>query len=122
MLKKKKNEEGKIDSLLSNIEEIKSQKIDLQRTITQLEGDVIACYKKAGTSNNETIRAEVTKGNSTWQAIGKKHKMISNLDDEISNLKKEVETLKESKKINVHTGLSRITMFRQSRLIFSDTH
>ena len=43
-------------------------------------------------NNNETIRAEVTKGNSRWQAIGKKRKMISNLDEEISNLKKEVET------------------------------
>ena len=42
-----KNEEEKIDALLSNIEEIKCQKIDLQRTITQLEVDVIACYKKA---------------------------------------------------------------------------
>ena len=52
---KSKNEEEKIDALLSNIEEIKRQKIDLQRTITQLEVDVIACYKKAETSNNETI-------------------------------------------------------------------
>ena len=43
-------------------------------------------------NNNETITAEVTKGNSMWQAIGKKLKMISNLDEEISNLKKEVET------------------------------
>ena len=113
---KSKNEEGKIDALLSNIEEIKRQKIDLQRTITQLEIDAIACYKKAETSNNETIRAEVTKGNSMWQAIDKKHKMISNLDEEISNLKKEVETLKkENKKINIHIRLSCITMFRQSR-------
>ena len=47
------------------------QKIDLQRTITRLEVDAIACYKMAETSNNETIRAEVTKGNSMWQAIGK---------------------------------------------------
>ena len=70
------------------------QKIDLQRTITRLEVDAIACYKMAETSNNETIRAEVTKGNSMWQAIGK-NKMISNLDEEISNLKKEVETLKK---------------------------
>ena len=64
-----KNEEEKIDALLSNIEEIKCQKIDLQRTLTQLEADAITCYKKAETSNNETIRAEVTKGNSMWQAI-----------------------------------------------------
>ena len=94
---KSKNEEEKIkiDALLSNIEEIKCQKIDLQRTITQLEANAIACYKKAETSNNETIRAEVTKGNSIWQAVGKKRKMISNLDKEISNLKKEVETLKK---------------------------
>ena len=86
---KSKNEEEKIDALLSNIEEIKRQKIDLQRTITQLEVDAIACYKKAETSN---IRAEVTKGNSMWQAIGKKRKNISNVDEEISSLKKEVET------------------------------
>ena len=113
---KSKNEEEKISAPLSNIEDIKHQKTDLQRTITQLEVDAIACYKKAETSNNETIRAEVTKGNSMWQAIDKKHKMISNLDEEISNLKKEVETLKkESKKINIHIRLSCITMFRQSR-------
>ena len=56
---KSKNEEEEIDALLSNIEEIKRQKIDLQRTITQIEVDAIACYKKAETSNNETIRAEV---------------------------------------------------------------
>ena len=92
---KNKNEEEKINAFLSNIEEIKCQKIDLQRTITQLEIGVIACSKKAETSNNETIRAEVTKGNSMWQAIGKKRKMISNLNEEISNLKKEVETLKK---------------------------
>ena len=48
----------------------------------------------AETSNNETIRAEVTKGNSMWRAVGKNN-MISNLDEEISNLKKEVETLKK---------------------------
>ena len=92
---KSKNEEEKIDALLSNIEETKRQKIDLQRTITQLEVDAIACYKKGETSNNETIRAEVTKGNSMCQAIGKKRRMISNLDEEISNLKKEVATLKK---------------------------
>ena len=92
---KSKNEEEKIHALLSNVEEIKRQKIHLQRTITQLEIDAIACYKKAETSDNETIRAEVTKGNSMWQAIGKKRKMISNLDEEISNLKKKVETLKK---------------------------
>ena len=77
------------------MEEIKRQKIDFKRTITQLEVDAIACYKKTETSNNETIRAEVTKGNSMWQAISKKRKMISNLDEEISNLKKEVEILKK---------------------------
>ena len=92
---KSKNEEEKIDALLSNIVETKRQKIDLQRTITQLEVDAIACYKKGETSNNETIRAEVTKGNSMCQAIGKKRRMISNLDEEISNLKKEVATLKK---------------------------
>ena len=92
---KSKNEEEKIGAPLSNIEDIKHQKTDLQRTITQLEVDATACYKKAETSNNETIRAEVTKGNSIWQAIGKKRKMVSNLDEEISNLNKEVETLKE---------------------------
>ena len=43
-------------------------------------------------NNKETIPAEVTKGNSMWQAIGKKRKMISNMDEEISNLQKEVET------------------------------
>ena len=37
MEKKGRNEEGKLDALLSNIEEIKRQKIDLQKTITQLE-------------------------------------------------------------------------------------
>ena len=97
MLKKAKMKKKKIkiDALLSNIEEIKCQKIDLQRTIIQLEANAIACYKKAETSNNETIQAEVTKGNSIWQAVGKKRKMISNLDKEISNLKKEVETLKK---------------------------
>ena len=63
--------------------------------MTQLEVDAIARYKKAEISNNETIGAEVTKGNSMRQAIGKKRKMISNLDEEISNLKKEVETLKK---------------------------
>ena len=92
---KSKNEEEKIHALLSNIKEIKCQKTDLQKTITQLEVDAIDSYKKAETSNNETIRAEVTKGNSMWPAIGKKRKMISNLDEEISNLKKEVETLKK---------------------------
>ena len=61
---KSKNEEEKIDALLSNMKEIKCQKIELQRTITQLDVDAITCYKKAETSNNETIRAEVTKGNS----------------------------------------------------------
>ena len=86
MLKKAKNEEEKIGALLSNTEEIKCQKIDLQKTITQLEVDAIACYKKTETSNNNTIRAEVTKGNSMWQAIAKERKMISNLDEEISNL------------------------------------
>ena len=86
MLKKAKNEEEKIGALLSNTEEIKCQKIDLQKTITQLEVDAIACYKKTETSNNDTIRAEVTKGNSMWQAIAKERKMISNLDEEISNL------------------------------------
>ena len=30
-----------------------------------------------------------------WQAIGKKRKMMSNLDEEISNLKKKVETFKK---------------------------
>ena len=92
---KSKNEEEKIDALLRNIEQIKHQKIDLQRTIAQLEVDAIACHKKAETSNNETIRAEVTKGNSMWQAIGKKRKMIGSLDEETSNLKKEVEILKK---------------------------
>ena len=86
MLKKAKNEEEKIGALLSNTEEIKCQKIDLQKTITQLEVDAIACYKKTETSNNDTIRAEVTKGNSMWEAIAKERKMISNLDEEISNL------------------------------------
>ena len=86
MLKKAKNEEEKIGALLSNTEEIKCQNIDLQKTITQLEVDAIACYKKTETSNNDTIRAEVTKGNSMWQAIAKERKMISNLDEEISNL------------------------------------
>ena len=95
MLKKAKNEEEKIGALLSNTEEIKCQKIDLQKTITQLEVDAIACYKKTETSNNNTIRAEVTKGNSMWQAIAKERKMISNLDEEISNLQWEVETLKK---------------------------
>ena len=95
MLKKAKNEEEEIDALLSNTEEIKCQKIDLQKTITQLEVDAIACYKKTETSNNDTIRAEVTKGNSMWQAIGKERKMISILDEEISSLKREVETLKK---------------------------
>ena len=52
---KSKNEEEKIDALLSNIKELKCQKIDLQRTIIQLEVNAIACYKKAETSNNETI-------------------------------------------------------------------
>ena len=37
MEKKSRNEEEKLDALLSNIEEIKCQKIDLQKTITQLE-------------------------------------------------------------------------------------
>ena len=38
MLEKKSiNEEEKLDALLSKIEEIKRQKIDLQKTITQLE-------------------------------------------------------------------------------------
>ena len=95
MLKKAKNEEEEIDALLSNTEEIKCQKIDLQKTITQLEVDAIACYKKTETSNNDTIRAEVTKGNSMWQVIGKERKMISILDEEISSLKREVETLKK---------------------------
>ena len=95
MLKKAKNEEEEIDALLSNTEEIKCQRIDLQKTITQLEVDAIACYKKTETSNNDTIRAEVTKGNSMWQAIGKERKMISILDEEISSLKREVETLKK---------------------------
>ena len=95
MLKKAKNEEEKIGALLSNTEEIKCQNIDLQKTITQLEVDAIACYKKTETSNNDTIRAEVTKGNSMWQAIAKERKMISNLDEEISNLQWEVETLKK---------------------------
>ena len=95
MLKKAKNEEEEIDALLSNTKEIKCQKIDLQKTITQLEVDAIACYKKTETSNNDTIRAEVTKGNSMWQAIGKERKMISILDEEISSLKREVETLKK---------------------------
>ena len=95
MLKKAKNEEEEIDALLSNTEEIKCQKIDLQKTITQLEVDAIACYKKTETSNNDTIRAEVIKGNSMWQAIGKERKMISILDEEISSLKREVETLKK---------------------------
>ena len=95
MLKKAKNEEEEIDALLSNTEEIKCQKIDLQKTITQLEVDAIACYKKTETSNNDTIRAEVTKGNSMWQAIVKGRKMISILDEEISSLKREVETLKK---------------------------
>ena len=50
-------------------------------------------------NNKETITAEVTKGNSMWQAIGKKRKMISNMDEEISNLQKEVETfLKKARK------------------------
>ena len=49
-------------------------------------------HKKAETSSNETIRAEVTKGNSMLKEIGKKRKMISNMDEEISNVKKEVET------------------------------
>ena len=44
----------------------------------------------------------MTKGNSMWQANGKKHKMISNLDEEISNLKKEIETLKR-KQENKHS-------------------
>ena len=42
---KSKNEEEKIDALLSNIEEIKRKR--LQRAVTQLEVDAIACYKKA---------------------------------------------------------------------------
>ena len=52
---KSKNEEEKTNALLNNIEEIKCQEIDLQRTISQLEVNAIACYKKAETSNNETI-------------------------------------------------------------------
>ena len=54
---KSKNEDEKIDAFLSNIEKIKRQKIDLQRSITQLEVDAIASYKKAEISNNETIGA-----------------------------------------------------------------
>ena len=42
---KSKNEEEKIDALLSNIE-IKHQKSDLQRTITELEVDVIGIKRK----------------------------------------------------------------------------
>ena len=99
---KSKYDEEKIDALLSKIEELKRQKTDIQRTITQLVVNAIAYYKKAETSNNETIQAEVTKGNSMWQANGKKHKMISNLDEEISNLKKEIETLKR-KQENKHS-------------------
>ena len=57
MLKKEKNEEKKIDPLLCNIEKIKHQKTDFQRTKTQLEVD-------AEKSNNETIPAKVTKVNS----------------------------------------------------------
>ena len=42
---KSKNEEETIDALLSNIE-IKHQKSDLQRTITELEVDVIGIKRK----------------------------------------------------------------------------
>ena len=43
---KSKNEEETIDALLSNIAEIKRQKIDLQRTITQLEVNVIGIKRQ----------------------------------------------------------------------------
>ena len=43
---KSKNEEETIDALLSNIAEIKRQKIDLQRTVTQLEVDVIGIERQ----------------------------------------------------------------------------
>ena len=66
---KRKKEVEKINTLLSYTEEIKRQKIDLQITITQLEVNAIACYKKAEASNNETNR-----------------------DEEVPNLKKEVKT------------------------------
>ena len=48
MLKKakSKNEEEKIDPFLRNIEEIKCQKIDLQRTITQLESMSLLAIKR----------------------------------------------------------------------------
>ena len=48
MLKKakSKNEEEKIDAFLRNIEEIKCQKIDLQRTITQLESMSLLAIKR----------------------------------------------------------------------------
>ena len=43
---KSKNEEETIDAVLSNIAEIKRQKIDLQRTVTQLEVDVIGIERQ----------------------------------------------------------------------------
>ena len=48
------------------------------------------------------IREIAHSRNSMWQAIGKKRKMISDLDEEIFNLNKEVETLKRKQK-NKHS-------------------
>ena len=66
---KRKKEVEKINTLLSYTAEIKRQKIDLRITITQLEVNAIACYKKAEARNSET-----------------------NWDEEVPNLKKEVKT------------------------------
>ena len=74
-----KPESEKVDAILSNIEEVKRQKIDLTKTVTKLESDGIVCFKKAEKCNPESIRAEVTKGNSMMKAAGTKRKLIDNL-------------------------------------------
>ena len=93
-----KSESEKVVAILSNIEEVRRQKIDHTKTVTKLESDAIVCFKKAEKCNPESIRAEVTKGNSMMKAAGTKRKLIDNLDAEITNLTKEVQTLKKAKK------------------------
>ena len=68
--------EEKLNSLLSNIETIKRQKLELSKTIASLEKEVNKCFHKAEEHSNdpEEMCVEVAEGNGIPKVIGEKRK------------------------------------------------
>lgn len=91
--------EEKINSLLTNIETIKRQKLELSTTIASLLKEVNKCFDKAEehSDNPEKMRVEVAKGNGIRKVIGEKRKQDKLYDKEVENLTKEVNELKSKK-------------------------